>query len=241
MSTLYLVRHGQASFGQANYDKLSETGELQCRLLGEYWVKWGLKIDAIYCGTLERQRRSLFMIREAYERADEDFPEAAELFEFNEYDSARIMTGSIPDLIRDHPEIMELMKKLAPEGKIDLAENKKNFQRVFARVMDLWVSGELNVTGLESWPEFTGRVGRGLDRVMAEQGSGRMVMVMSSGGPISAAVQRALLTPDRVSMELGWPIINSSVTEFRYSGDKFSLISFNAVPHLSSPELVTHR
>jgi len=241
MSILYLVRHGQASFGKANYDKLSELGEKQCRLLGDHWVKWGVRLDAVYTGTLERQKKSLAMLREAYTEAGLDLPDPVEMPEFNEYDSAKIMTGSVPDLIRDHPEIMELMKKLAPSGKIDLANNKKNFQRVFAKVMDLWVSGELNVKGLESWPDFTGRVSRGLDRVMDEQGAGKTVMVMSSGGPISAAVQRALQTPDRISMELGWPIINSSITEFRYSGELFSLMSFNDVPHLGAPELVTHR
>ena len=35
MGTLYLVRHGQASFGSANYDQLSALGQRQCRRLGE--------------------------------------------------------------------------------------------------------------------------------------------------------------------------------------------------------------
>jgi broad specificity phosphatase PhoE len=36
MGTLYLVRHGQASFGADDYDQLSELGRRQSVRLGEY-------------------------------------------------------------------------------------------------------------------------------------------------------------------------------------------------------------
>jgi len=241
LSILYLVRHGQASFGQANYDRLSAAGERQCRVLGDYWVKWGVKLDAAFCGTLDRQRCSASLVKEAYDAAGLAFPGLLELAEFNEYDTAGILTGSIPAIIAKHPDILELAKKISPDGKPDLVGNKKDFQRMFARVMDLWVRGELKVKGLESWQEFVDRVNRGLTRVMTENGSGRTAAVFTSGGPISAAVQRALLSPDKITMDLGWAIINSSVTEFRYSGGKFSLVSFNATPHLSEASLITYR
>ena len=34
MATIYLVRHGQASFGKENYDQLSPRGWEQGRILG---------------------------------------------------------------------------------------------------------------------------------------------------------------------------------------------------------------
>ncbi len=37
MTTIYLIRHGQASFGKSNYDELSENGEAQATLLGQYF------------------------------------------------------------------------------------------------------------------------------------------------------------------------------------------------------------
>ena len=43
MGTLYLVRHGQASFGAADYDNLSELGHRQAVRLGEYWRERGMK------------------------------------------------------------------------------------------------------------------------------------------------------------------------------------------------------
>ena len=50
MSNLFLVRHGQASFLETNYDKLSSKGEAQSRMLGEYWVKHGVSFDQFFPG-----------------------------------------------------------------------------------------------------------------------------------------------------------------------------------------------
>ena len=41
MGTLYLVRHGQASFGTDDYDLLSELGVRQCERLGEWFREHG--------------------------------------------------------------------------------------------------------------------------------------------------------------------------------------------------------
>ena len=54
MGTLYLVRHGQASFGEADYDRLSELGHKQSRRLGEYFAAKGITFDAVVTGTLRR-------------------------------------------------------------------------------------------------------------------------------------------------------------------------------------------
>ena len=41
MSTLYLIRHGQASYGQADYDRLSARGEVPA------WLAWALRPAAL--------------------------------------------------------------------------------------------------------------------------------------------------------------------------------------------------
>ena len=58
MGTLYLVRHGQASFGAEDYDNLSELGVKQSVRLGEYWRGKGLKFDAALVGTLKRHAQT---------------------------------------------------------------------------------------------------------------------------------------------------------------------------------------
>ncbi len=58
MGTLYLVRHGQASFGAEDYDNLSELGHKQAVRLGEYWRERGMVFDAVIIGTLNRHRQT---------------------------------------------------------------------------------------------------------------------------------------------------------------------------------------
>jgi len=39
MAELYLIRHGQASFGAEDYDQLSSLGKTQCELLGAFFAR----------------------------------------------------------------------------------------------------------------------------------------------------------------------------------------------------------
>ena len=52
MSELYLVRHGQASFGADNYDKLSPLGHKQSYVLGQYFKNKKIAFDRIITGDL---------------------------------------------------------------------------------------------------------------------------------------------------------------------------------------------
>ena len=67
MTSIYLVRHGQASFGKKDYDNLSEIGEKQSFLLGEHFKKLKLNFDKIYVGTLKRQIQTSEQILKNYE------------------------------------------------------------------------------------------------------------------------------------------------------------------------------
>ncbi len=58
MTTIYLIRHGQASFGADDYDKLSDLGRRQAEITGHYLRDHGIHIDAAYSGTLLRQRET---------------------------------------------------------------------------------------------------------------------------------------------------------------------------------------
>ncbi|MFA6245264.1 MAG: phosphoglycerate mutase family protein, partial [Candidatus Hydrogenedentales bacterium] len=66
MGFLTVVRHGQASFHEDDYDKLSPLGEEQARSLGTYWARHGIRFDHVVSGPLVRQRRSAAIAGEAY-------------------------------------------------------------------------------------------------------------------------------------------------------------------------------
>src|SRR2546421_7898786 len=74
MSSVYLVRHGQAGT-RDSYDSLSELGRRQSRLLGEYLLSQGIEFTAAYSGALLRQQQTAVEISTAYARATLPFPE----------------------------------------------------------------------------------------------------------------------------------------------------------------------
>ena len=59
MSTLTLVRHGQATPFEKITDRLSATGVEQARLLGGYWRRHGVAFHQVVCGSLTRHRQTL--------------------------------------------------------------------------------------------------------------------------------------------------------------------------------------
>ena len=95
--------------------------------------------------------------------------------------------------------------------------------------------------GVEAFAAFRDRVERGLRRVMQGAGSGRRVALFTSGGVIGTSVRLALAAPDRMALEVNWRVRNCSLTEFVFTKDRFTLDSFNALPHLEDPALWTYR
>lgn len=58
MPVIYLIRHGQASFGKEDYDQLSEPGWEQSRLLGRALQNQMLGLPRALCGTMRRHRET---------------------------------------------------------------------------------------------------------------------------------------------------------------------------------------
>jgi broad specificity phosphatase PhoE len=98
----------------------------------------------------------------------------------------------------------------------------------------------VNAKGVESWLEFRARVRRGLSIVRSD-GRGRRIAVFTSAGPVAAAVQLALGADDDTALSMAFRVRNSSFSQFLFSGNRFSLASFNETPHLVDASLVTLR
>ena len=58
MSSILLVRHGQASFGAADYDDLSPTGHEQSRVLGAALAARGVGADLVVAGEMRRHAQT---------------------------------------------------------------------------------------------------------------------------------------------------------------------------------------
>jgi broad specificity phosphatase PhoE len=107
-----------------------------------------------------------------------------------------------------------------------------------------WVSGDVQAPGLVSWGDYSGYVRHGIAEIMKAHGSGKTVAVFSSGGPISAAIQKALSLSGTSAIQVGWQIINTSVTRFKFTTDRIMMMSFNEHAHLEMKqenEWITYR
>ena len=241
MSLLYVVRHGQASFLEDNYDKLSALGETQARLLGEYWSRRKMRFDRVYSGPRARQQETARLVREVYEQAGLPWPQVVIMDEFDEYHGDTVMAAVLPALVEKNPQVAQLQQAFVNAGTPQ--EKHRTFQRLFEVVIGKWADGEIEVDNIESWREFSARVRQGVAGICNHRGSraGEQVAVFTSGGPVGVAVQHALNLSSADTLRVAWMARNCSYSEFLFSGERFTLSSFNAYPHLDDPALLTYR
>lgn len=215
MGTLYLVRHGQASFGAADYDQLSELGRRQSVRLGEYFAERGLQFDGLIAGTLRRHKQTLEGILEGMNHAGEHLAWEG----LNEYDSEAVIATV-------HPE--PLHKPTSPEMV-------RHHFRLLRDGLSQWMAGTASPAGMPAYADFVAGVSGALDHVRANH-YGQNVLVVTSGGPIATAVGHVLGTRPEVTIDLNLRIRNTSITEFAFTPKRHMLVGFNAVPHLDAPE-----
>lgn len=239
MSVLILVRHGQASLFAENYDCLSAIGEQQARLLGEYWSRQGTVINDVVTGPRSRQHRTAMLAGESYRRAGFQWPEVSDSDDLDEYDLEGLSNRLAPELAEQNPDFAQLWKSL--RRCEDEIERVRLFQRMFEAVVTHWQSLADPDPDIESWPEFRARVRRQIECLQRNIGRGKRVVAFTSGGFIAGAVQHALGVDDRTMRELNWRIRNCSLTEFVFTPDRFTLDSFNAIPHLTDAAHWTYR
>jgi broad specificity phosphatase PhoE len=214
MGTLYLVRHGQASFGAANYDCLSELGTQQCVRLGAWFRARGVQFEAVIRGSLQRQAQSLDAIGAGYG----GLPGARVRPGLNEYDSVAVVRAVHPD----------------PLPPASTPEAYRHHFRVLRDGLTAWIEGRCAPEGMPCHADFCSAIVAVLDEVRS--GCRGDVLLVSSGGPIATAVTHVLGAPSVAAIELNLRIRNSALTELVYTPKRFSLHTFNHLPHLDTAE-----
>ena len=132
MSRVVLVRHAQASFLEPKYDKLCATGEVQARLLGEYWGRRGVLFSRACCGPRVRHVQTARMVEEAYRRLGREFPEAVVMNEFDKYRAEAVLKLGLPQVLEESQGIRHLHQ--AFEHTKDPDERNRSFQQMFGRL-----------------------------------------------------------------------------------------------------------
>ena len=211
MGEIVFVRHGQASFGTDDYDRLSDLGWQQARWLGEHMARDGWRFDRAVSGDMRRHRETASAVAEGLHLPDFDIMPG-----LNEMDFDQLQQDALHCGIADQTELQR------PGG----------FPGQFAKILAGWESGDLQ-TGHEPFAEFRDRVCNAVRDLSID---GEVVLIVSSGGPKAMLMRHVLGFGIETMAEIGLGVINSSVSRFNVQDGGLKLAEFNATPHLAGPD-----
>ena len=237
MGSIYLIRHGQASFGAEDYDVLSSLGHRQSMVLGDYLAQLDIRFDRCVSGAMKRQQDTArTTLQRIADLNDQGLPPIEIDPAFNEFPADAVIQAHMPELLQVEPNALHIFS--------NAAAHRREFQRLFSYVIQRWVSGEHEKKDLESWQEFVERVRQGLERLLNEAGRKDRIAIFTSGGTITALLQLAIGVPPIKAFEMNWQIVNTSLSQLKFREHEIALASFNSHVHLElmkNPELITYR
>lgn len=248
-ATLHLIRHGQAAFGSDDYDRLSELGREQSRLLGAALAPLAGEGDVAICGRMRRHRETAEECLAAMASADAGRIAApppgpapasavgpgAPIFDerWNEFDHVQILARHRPEYA-DHARLRADLKAES--------DPHRAFQSLFAAAMQRWAGGEFDRDYDEPWPAFRARCLAAAQAAADAAAGARNVWIFTSGGPIAAIAQALLDVPEAQALRLSWTLVNASHTQVHAARGGLRLSTFNGHAHLYAREgLITYR
>ena len=239
MTTILLARHGQASFGQENYDQLSELGSRQAQMLGQHYATTQRRIDAIFTGSLVRQQDSAHHFWQRYQSfvdtnqsskpaIDINAPDSYILPQFNEFNHKDVFIKSDPAFVSKGAIAAEIAQAEVPS--IRLAE-------LFDVAMQRWHAGENDSDYIESWVQFNERAKQALEQVRLQVVNLNLehdstVLVFTSGGIIAAITAQLLQQGSQTAYQINKSLVNTGVTSITLKGQSTRLLSLNEYSHL---------
>ena len=227
---IYFIRHAQAG-SRDNYDRLSELGEQQAQLLGDYLAAQNVNFSAIVSGAMQRQKHTAQTVGERLAQKDLPTPQFLVDDQWNEFSLLTVYQAYVPRLqeeeaefARDYAEMQEMLKR-------DPNAVRGAAGRCDAMVIRSWIQHRYDCAG-ETWQTFKSRI---LSRLHAlpEAGNEEAIAVFTSATPISIMTSYALELNDEKFLKLLGVIANTSITIMRKTDDELRLFSFNSTPHLN--------
>ncbi|UZE97159.1 histidine phosphatase family protein [Alkalimarinus alittae] len=230
MGAIYLVRHGQASFGKADYDKLSEKGCEQSEILGQAFSKTA-NPDRFYSGNLLRHEQTANYFMSGFGGSH---LATVTHSGFNEFNHVEI-------LVKYRPEWKDFNTMATDIAKAPIPQ--KAFQQAFSDAVIRWVSGNHDTDYEETWRQFQNRCNNALKTIIEQSPEAKNIVIFTSGGPISVILQQILKLGDRETLSVNEMLVNTGVTKLLFSGDRISMSYLNNHSHLemAGSDWVTYR
>ena len=230
MTTIYLIRHGQASFGAESYDKLSPNGELQAKLLGQYFNQILKQEPYVVAGSMQRHQQTANLA------LAECFPDTRIMTDnaWNEFNHQQVFAQYEPRFNEPHLLKQDVENEANPRAYL---------AKIFEGAIERWTGGDYHHEYDESWPNFKSRVETALQNLSDElaKTKPRYAVVFTSGGVISVAAGKLLELNANRTFALNWAITNTSMTTLRLVGNEPQLLSLNEHHFIKAedPQLLT--
>lgn len=213
MGTIYLVRHGQASFGSQDYDRLSGLGAEQSKVVGDELRRRGVEFTQVQCGSMARQRDTA--VAAGFDPHEDP--------RWNEYDFL--------DVLRGHA------------SSAPTQTDPRGFQAALDDALLAWVAAAEGSSCGESWTAFATRVNAALDETVSVLGKGESVLVFTSGGVIGAIAARLIGDQPGRFTALHRVTCNGGITKLITGRSGVTLVAFNEHSHFEGEarHLLTYR
>ncbi|MFI5429885.1 histidine phosphatase family protein [Aeromicrobium sp. UC242_57] len=213
MGSIHLIRHGQASWGAADYDQLSDLGVRQSSALGMSWEAFDWAPTEAWAGSLKRHAQTAIAAIDACGQGDGyDVDDG-----WNEYD-------------------IQTFANMQDQSVVSAGQ--KGVQQALNVALTDWMAGRGEHA--ESYRDFVARVLASFEVAAARATKGRNVAVFTSGGPIAQVVSHVLAGDDSLFQKLNDIVFNASVTTIIVGETGRRVLSFNEHTHLPK-DMVTFR
>lgn len=225
MSAIYLIRHGQAHFGSADYDRLTPLGVEQAQVLGAALRERLPEPDAVYSGAMKRQQDTAAHCLAAMDRPAQWTVEAG----FDEY---------------DHRQIVDRQLDRAAMSALNSASDRlRAFETLFVTAMQRWQFGAHDADYAESWAAYRARCLAALERVEAALAGSQTAFVFTSGGVIACIAQAVLEFPQERYAAFNWRLANAAITKLVCGRNGRFISTLNEHAHFEGAQsrLLTYR
>lgn len=215
MALVVLVRHGQASWGAADYDVLSEHGHRQARTLGAAWRTSEFEPTRIISGGMRRHMETTDGIRSGH--------------------------GSLPpyetvDGLEEFDHVDVFAESVAADGSLP-ALDEASMEQMFGDGLRRWITADTSRSYRETYRQFRARVGDAFADVLDGLADDEKVAVVTSGGVIAGIVCDLLGVAAERWPTLAAPIVNTGTSKILVRRDEPMLVSFNEHAHLGAKDI----
>jgi broad specificity phosphatase PhoE len=211
MPIVLLVRHGQASFGGDDYDRLSDLGRRQAERTGRWLVDRGLRRPVAMHGSLRRQRDTAALA----------------------LDAAGLRVEPRIDPRWDEYDHIDLVRRYAAAHGSEEPRSSGEFQGLLDSALTAWV--EHGDEG--GWPAFSAGVAGALRELVQGLEHGQDAVVFTSAGVIATVCADLLGTGVAGLVALNRVAVNGAVTKLAVGRSGSTLLTFNEHTHLDGEHL----